>query len=191
MTFGNTLRRLRTEKKISRYQLSVRLHVDQSTIARWENGTRLPSLSILAQLSECLGTDISSLLQESERDTKTPNVILLDNDSYRIYDEIMVLREALPDSEIHGYSAIRDALDFSRLNRVYLAFVKIEMEESSGLEVCQSLLEVDPHINVILMSASRQYALDAWETGASGFLLTPLHAEAVRKQLTRLHRPSI
>lgn len=190
MTFGESLHRLRMEKKMSRYQLGSMLHVDQSTVARWENGTRLPNINILPQLSECLGTDVTRFLQDSARDTETPNVILLNNDSYCIYDEITVLREALPEAEVHGYSAISDALDFSKLNRVYLAFVKIEMGENSGLDVCQSLLKIDPHINVILLSASQQNALDAWKTGASGFLLTPFDAEAVRNQLTRLHWPA-
>jgi YesN/AraC family two-component response regulator len=39
---------------------------------------------------------------------------------------------------------------------------------------------------VIFLTGYRDYALDAWDTGAKGFLLKPLTAESVRAQLSRI-----
>jgi DNA-binding LytR/AlgR family response regulator len=42
---------------------------------------------------------------------------------------------------------------------------------------------------VIYLTAFREYAFDAWDTGACGYLLKPLETEAVRAQLSRLRYP--
>lgn len=38
VSFGESLRRLRMERSISQQQLGNLLHVDRSTIAKWESG---------------------------------------------------------------------------------------------------------------------------------------------------------
>ena len=63
------------------------------------------------------------------------------------------------------------------------------MGRVNGMDVCRSLLKLNAHTNVVYLTAYREYAFDAWETGASGFLLKPLDAEAVRAQLARLRWP--
>jgi YesN/AraC family two-component response regulator len=60
------------------------------------------------------------------------------------------------------------------------------MGRLSGLELCRELLGINPRTNVIFLTGYRDYALDAWDTGAKGFLLKPLTAESVRAQLSRI-----
>ena len=51
------------------------------------------------------------------------------------------------------------------------------------------MLRIRPRTNVIFLTAFREYSLDAWDTGASGFLLKPLEVDAVKKQLAALRYP--
>ena len=44
--FSEMLKKLRTERGLSQTQLGDRLFVNQSTVARWESGTRLPDATI-------------------------------------------------------------------------------------------------------------------------------------------------
>ena len=44
-------------------------------------------------------------------------------------------------------------------------------------------------MNVVFLTAYREYALDAWDTGACGFLVKPLTVEAVRQRLSTLRFP--
>ena len=53
--FAETLRKLRTEKGISQSQLGKQLFVNHSTVARWENGSRLPDASMIPRLADSLG----------------------------------------------------------------------------------------------------------------------------------------
>jgi len=100
-----------------------------------------------------------------------------------------ILHEALPDAMISGFTRPSKALEFARGSRVALAFVDIDLGKVSGLDLCKSLLEINPRTNVVYLTAYSAYALDAWSTGASGFLLKPLNVPAVRDQITRLRYP--
>ncbi len=82
-----------------------------------------------------------------------------------------------------------EATAFARANKVQITFLDIEMGRISGLDVCRELLEINPRMNVIFLTAYREYALDAWDTGACGFLVKPLSVEAIRQRLSMLRFP--
>ncbi len=48
--FSETLKKLRTERGLSQTQLGKQLFVNQSTIARWESGNRLPDAAMIASI---------------------------------------------------------------------------------------------------------------------------------------------
>lgn len=49
--FAETLKKLRKEKGLSQVQLGKQMFVNNSTVARWENGTRLPDAAMIARLA--------------------------------------------------------------------------------------------------------------------------------------------
>ena len=75
------------------------------------------------------------------------------------------------------------------LSAAALAFLDIELRNESGLDLCRELLEINPRTNVVYLTAYSDYALDAWSTGASGFMLKPVTPEGVREQLKNLRYP--
>ena len=64
VSFAERLRKLRTEKGLSQQQLAMKMLVDRSSIARWENGTRSPDILLMPRLAECLSVDVSDLLDD-------------------------------------------------------------------------------------------------------------------------------
>jgi two-component SAPR family response regulator len=42
---------------------------------------------------------------------------------------------------------------------------------------------------VVYLTAYPDYSLDAWNTGACGFMVKPLTPEGIRRQLKMLHYP--
>ncbi len=189
VSFAEALRRLRIRNSYSQQQLSDLLHVDRSTVAKWETGDRLPDAAMISRLSECLGVDIAELLYASERDDETPKVILVDDERIVVDGSISILREALPNADVRGYTVPAEAMDYIRNNGVALVFLDIEMGRISGLDVCGEIREIAPRANVIYLTAYREYSFDAWSTGACGFLLKPLTVEAVKASLSRLRYP--
>ena len=187
-TFADSLKSLRNARGLSQQQLASKLFVDRSTVARWELGDRMPDLAIVPRIAECLGVDTVTLLsvvQESE----APGVIVVDDERIALTGAIAVLEEALPGAAIIGFTRPSDALAYARAHPVAIAFLDIEMRHTSGLDLCRELLEACPHVNVVFLTAYREYSFDAWETGACGFLLKPVTVDAVLAQVGRLRNP--
>ena len=189
MSFGETLRRLRIEKGLSQQQLADKLYVERPSLTNWENGRRMPDAAMISRIAEALGVDAVALLAAEEECVEAPNVLLLDDEAVILAGGLPVLREALPCANIVGFTKPLQAIDYFHKNPVALAFLDIELGRSSGLDLCRELLRIRPRTNVIFLTAYREYALDAWDTGAIGFLIKPLEADEVRKQLSRLRYP--
>ena len=188
-SFGETLRRLRTEKGLSQQQLAVRLHMERPSVANWEAGRRMPDAATVYQIAEALSVDSSALLSAADDSGGAPNVLLVDDEPLIVTGGIPVLQEAMPNANVVGFTKPSQVLAFFSENPVALAFLDIELGRTSGLELCREILRLRPRTNVIYLTAFREYAFDAWDTGACGYLLKPLETETVRAQLSRLRYP--
>lgn len=188
-SFGETLRRLRTEKGLSQQQLAVRLHMERPSVANWEAGRRMPDAATVYQIAEALSVDSSALLSAADDSGEAPNVLLVDDEPLIVTGGIPVLQEAMPNANVVGFTKPSQALAFFSENPVALAFLDIELGRTSGLELCREMLRLRPRTNVIYLTAFREYAFDAWDTEACGYLLKPLETETVRAQLSRLRYP--
>ena len=189
ISFAELLRRTRIQKGISQQQLANMIHVDRSTLSGWETGRRLPDATMISLLSKALGLNVAELLRATEKTAETLNVIMVDDEKIILDGGIDVLQEILPDAEINGFTEPDEAKEFLKRNKVQLAFLDIELGQISGFDICRELLEIDPLLNVFYLTAYPQYALEAWKTGAYGFLEKPLDADDVRRQLARLRWP--
>ena len=187
--FAETLKKLRTEVGLSQRELADRVFVTRSTVARWENGSRLPDAAMISRISACLGVDAGALLAAVTESDEVPNVIMVDDRKIILAGGLPVLEEVLPNAAVTGFTRPSEAIEFARANRVALAFLDIEMGRVSGLELCAKLLEINPRTNVVYLTAYSDYAIDAWGTGASGFMLKPITPQGVRAQLKKLRYP--
>ena len=187
--FSETLKKLRTERGLSQFQLGKKLIVNQSTIARWENGSRLPDATMIARLSEALDVDVSTLLSSAAKGEESPNIIVVDDNKAIISDTLTVLDEIMPDATIMGFIWPWKALEYAKMNRVALAFLDIELGTASGFDFCRMLLEIHSHTNIVYLTAYPDYSLRAWDTKACGFIVKPLTSEKVRMQLEKLRYP--
>ena len=82
-----------------------------------------------------------------------------------------------------------EAVEYAKKNPVALAVLDIELGTASGLDLCKTLIEINPRTNIVFLTAYADYSLDAWKTEASGFMLKPLAIEDVKEQLKKLRYP--
>ncbi len=144
MLFSETLKRLRKEKGLSQIQLGKLMFVNNSTIARWESGTRLPDAAMIARLSKVLAVDVNTLLSAAVGSDESPNVILVDDSKAILSDEVAVLEEVLPAAAITGFIWPQEAIEYAKRTRVDLAILDIELGTASGLDLSRTLLEINP-----------------------------------------------
>jgi DNA-binding LytR/AlgR family response regulator len=165
------------------------MFVNHSTIARWENASRLPDATMIPRLAGCLGVDVNTLFQLAAQSEESPNVIMVDDSKVILSDGLNVLGEVMPNATITGFIWPLEAIEYAKMNRVALAILDIELGSASGLDLCRTLLEINPRTNIVFLTAYGDYSIDAWKTMASGFMLKPLTHEDVREQLKRLRYP--
>lgn len=187
--FADNLKKLRTDSGLSQRELAQRMYVTRSTIARWENGSRLPDAAILPRLAQCLDTDIATLLATAAESDESPNVIMVDDRKAILSGGLPVLEEVLPNATVVGFTRPLEVVEYAKRNQIALAFLDIEMGNTSGIDLCNTLLDINPRTNVVFLTAFTEYSLDAWGTGASGFMVKPITPESVREQLGRLRFP--
>ena len=189
MLFADTLKKLRTKKGLSQQALAEKMYVTNAAVSRWESGHRLPDVATISRLAEVLGTDFNMLLAAAAQSDEHPNVIMVDDNKVILTGGLPILKEVMPNARVTGFTKSAEAIAYAKENRIALAFLDIEMGTVSGLHVCEALLEINPNTNVVFLTAYSDYALDAWKTGASGFMVKPITAQEVRKQLKRLNYP--
>lgn len=187
--FAEMIRQLRLERGLSQIQLAEQMYVTRSTVARWESGSRMPDAVMISRLAKCLGTSPESLFNLLSEEEETPNIIMVDDEGIILSGGLPVLESVFPDANISGFTRPSEAMNYAQNNRVALAFLDIEIGKHNGLELCGELQRINPQTNVIFLTAYMDYSLDAWKTGASGFIIKPITAAGIREQLSRLRFP--
>ncbi len=95
----------------------------------------------------------------------------------------------MPSANITGFTGVSEAIKYAKKKRVAIAFIETVIGKQCGIELCQTLLDINPLTNVIFLTSHTDLALQAWNTGASGFLTKPLHLEDIDKELAKLRHP--
>jgi len=184
--FADILKELRHQKNLSQQQLANKLQVDRSSIAKWESGKRIPDINTISQLAEFFEVNVSELIGTEDIAKETPIVILVDDEEILIQGTIPILQWAMPNAIIKGFTKVSEAVEFAKNNKVSIAFLDIEIGKQSGLELSKTLIEINSHMNIIFLTSYPDYALNAWDTPACGFLVKPIQLEDIQNQLNKL-----
>ena len=117
------------------------------------------------------------------------NILLVDDELPALSELTDAVSAALPGAQLLGFSKAREAMDCAETTRIDVAFLDINMRFMDGLTMAKKLLGLYPVCNVIFCTAYADYALDAWGTHCSGYLLKPISPEKVREAMEHLRHP--
>ncbi len=81
-----------------------------------------------------------------------------------------------------------EAEAFMKSNKADIAFLDIEMPEMTGLELAEKLMDLNPYIEVVFVTAYNQYALEAFKAHATGYLLKPLSRDDFTAQIDTMEK---
>ena len=184
--FSKILKKKRYEMGITQETLAKKLFVTKAAVSNWEKGNRTPDTDMVIKIAKCLDIDISVLMSDGN---ETPNVIIVDDDMIILKGSIPIIKSVIPNASVIGFTHPSKAIEYAKNNKVALAFLDIALGNTSGLELCSTLLEINPRTNVVFVTAYSNYSLDAWGTRAVGFILKPITAESVSEMVKRLRYP--
>lgn len=84
----------------------------------------------------------------------------------------------------------REALEYVKDHTIDVAFLDMEMSALHGLALARKLRDLSKNIRLIFVTAYSQYAMDAWNIDATGYLLKPYTQEDIQNALKKcIYRP--
>ena len=108
-------------------------------------------------------------------------------------DEIYMLEtlqeavSASPDVELAGsFSSCSAALTYAAEHPIDIAFLDINMRGIGGLGLAEKLMEIHPRCKIVFCTGHEEYAVSAFRLHASGYLMKPITAEAVQKEIDHI-----
>ena len=121
-------------------------------------------------------------------DAHRPAISLLIIDDNPGSLELLSSALAQPGLEILTASDPEEGLDLVRRRHPQIVLTDLVMPRLSGLEVLERIVEFDPSIDVILMTAhySTESAVEAIKKGATDYLNKPISIATLRERMGRL-----
>lgn len=108
-------------------------------------------------------------------------------------DEIYML-EALEEAvsasfdieQTKAFSTCSAAVAYATENHVDIAFLDINMRGIGGLSLAEKLMDIHPQCQIIFCTGHEEYAVSAFKLHVSGYLMKPITAEAVQKEIDHI-----
>ena len=97
---------------------------------------------------------------------------------------------ASPDiRKVYSFSSCSAALDWLETNQADVAFLDISMRGIGGLALAERIGQLQPACKIVFCTGYEQYALDAIQLRCSGYLIKPITAQAVQRELDHICKP--
>lgn len=114
-----------------------------------------------------------------------------------VEDEVILLgqltnriHEALPEAEIVPFDNADDALAVLHEGAIDIAFLDIAIGHMTGVDLAKRIKAVYPQCDIVFCTGYSDYAPQAFELGASDYLMKPVTAEKIEHALSQLrHTP--
>ncbi len=108
-------------------------------------------------------------------------------------DEIFMLetlQEAVSASsdieQTEAFTSCSAAIAYAMENPVDIAFLDINMRGIGGLGLAEKLMEIQPRCKIIFCTGYAEYAVPAFKLHVSGYLMKPITADAVQKEINHI-----
>ena len=117
------------------------------------------------------------------------NIIAVDDERLALNALTEAIRQAAPGAQTDAFQRQEELLNFARTSPCDVAFLDIRMRGMSGLELARRLKDMQPYVNIIFVTGHDDYALEAVNMRASGYVLKPVTKEKIEAELADLRRP--
>lgn len=119
------------------------------------------------------------------------NILAIDDMPVPLRALESAIRQAQPDANVFVCQSASQALSLIENNPCEVAFVDIHMPEINGIELAKRMKLKNPNMNIIFATGYDEYMDSAFAMHASGYLMKPITADAVREELQNLRHPPV
>ena len=112
--------------------------------------------------------------------------IAVDDELYMLETLEEAIRSSTDITQVERFSACSTALAYATENPIDIAFLDINMRGIGGLGLAEKLIGLQPRCKIIFCTGYEEYAVSAFQLHVSGYLMKPITAEAVQKEIDHI-----
>lgn len=116
-------------------------------------------------------------------------ILAVDDEKIALDHIVSILKRVEPDAEIIGCRRGTQALDEMKAGDIQIAFLDIDLRDLNGIELARQMKLMCPQMNIVFTTGYGDYAGEAFDLHASGYVLKPLTDEKIRRELDDLRHP--
>ncbi|MGX8703697.1 MAG: LytR/AlgR family response regulator transcription factor [bacterium] len=116
-------------------------------------------------------------------------IFAIDDEKIALDGLISAIRKAAPAAEVIGFRSAEKAIAACHEMEPEVVFTDIEMRDTNGVELARQMKALLPDINIIFTTGYTEYTVKAFEIHASGYILKPVTAEKVYREIQELRHP--
>ena len=112
--------------------------------------------------------------------------IAVDDEIYMLETLLEAVSASSDIETVEPFSSCSEALAYATEHPVDVAFLDINMRGIGGLGLAEKLLALQPHCKIVFCTGYQGYAVSAFQLHVSGYLMKPITAEAVQKEIDHI-----
>ena len=112
--------------------------------------------------------------------------IAVDDEIYMLETLLEAVNASSDIEQVHPFSSCSAALAYASEHAIDVAFLDINMRGLGGLGLAEKLMNLHPHCKIIFCTGYEEYAVSAFQLHASGYLMKPITAESVQKEIDHI-----
>ena len=117
------------------------------------------------------------------------NILAIDDEEIALEGLVSAVKKADASANIYSFRKPKEALEFFQGTPCEVVLLDIQMRNMSGVELAKEIKIINPHTNIIFATGYADYMKDALEMHVSGYMIKPITAEKVKKELENLRFP--
>ena len=112
--------------------------------------------------------------------------IAVDDEIYMLETLLEAVNTSSDIEQVNAFSSCSAALAYASEHSVDVAFLDINMRGLGGLRLAEKLMGLHPHCKIIFCTGYEEYAVSAFQLHVSGYLMKPITAESVQKEIDHI-----
>lgn len=118
-------------------------------------------------------------------------ILAVDDEKIILNSFVEEVKKVFPNGDIHSFSDGKEALDYLKEiidagEKLSYAFLDIKLRGMTGIELAKDIKKLCPDTHIIFCTGYSEYAFQAYDVFAKGYLLKPVVAEHIKRTLDQM-----
>ena len=115
-------------------------------------------------------------------------IIYIDDEKPALENFYYTINKCKEIETLNLFTSPFEAIEFTKNNKIDMAFIDMEMNEMHGLNLAKEISKIDKNIHIVFVTAYNQYAFEAFNVNAIGYVLKPYSVDDIQKEINKALR---